>query len=97
MIAKAGAEAMTDAQRVAVSLIVSPLGLSFVEGIYHMFPDQYDAARGVGGGGDDGGGSGEAAAAAALAPAPADTPSTDDINAFEVALAALAADDDPSP
>lgn len=95
LVARAGAEAMTDAQRVAVSLIVSPLGVPFLEGIYRIFPDQYDAAR-SGGGDDDSGGSGEAAAAATLAPAPVDQP--DHAYAFSAIEAALAAsDDDPSP
>ncbi|OYQ31459.1 hypothetical protein CHU95_20115 [Niveispirillum lacus] len=94
LIAKAGPAAMTDAQRVAVAIIIHHTVMSFVAGVQGIFPDQYAAA--MGSDGDDGGGSGEAAAAAALAPAPVDPP--DYAPAFSVIEAAMAAaDDDPSP
>lgn len=98
-IAKAGLAAMTDMQRIAISLILHPLGRPFIEGVSQIFPDQYAAAQ-TGSDGADGGGSGEAGAAAALAPVPA--PDVDDKEqakgAFEILAAALSSiDDDPSP
>ncbi len=98
MVAKAGLAAMTDMQRIAISLILHPLGRPFLVGVSQIFPVQYAAAQEEGG---DGGGSGEAGAGAALepAPGPADDDHKDEAkSAFAVIAAALAAiDDDPSP
>lgn len=103
MVARAGVGAMTDMQRIAISLILHPLGRPFLVGVSEIFPVQYAAAQTSDGeDGGSGGGSGEAGASAALAPVPAPAPADDDKDqakgAFAVLAAALSAvDDDPSP